>query len=179
MIENLCFLIRYVEKTLTTIFKIMHSWFHFLIISFNIFLRFRSVTNDLSNYIIQYFPSKLCSNFFKNSDLKSIYLHKLYIIFYELIVYFIYIQLWCKSSWLAGVACVSAAYVVSNPVITQVILQRPPSDFVKIVFDQITSQVLWKTPRVLKECRHFYSHPKTLSKVKYSPSHKNNFMKLR
>jgi hypothetical protein len=36
---------------------------------------------------------------------------------------------------------------------------KTPLNFVKIVFDQTTSQVLWKAPRVVKECQqgcHFY-----------------------
>jgi hypothetical protein len=86
------------EKILTTIFiPNFISKLYYLIFS----LRFCSVTNDFSNYIIKYFPSNLCSNFFENSALKTIYLH-----------------LWCKSLWLAhydwrGVAYVSA-YVVRN-----------------------------------------------------------------
>jgi hypothetical protein len=122
-------------------------------------LGFCVVTNEFSNYIIQYLPSNLCSNFFKSSALKSIYLQKLYIIFYKLLIYFIYINLWCKSLWPGrDVECLST-YVVCNPAITQEILQRPPQTLWKIVFDQTTSQVLWKEPRGLKECQqgcHFY-----------------------
>jgi hypothetical protein len=63
------------------------------------------------NYIIQYFPSNfvllktisqiVLFNIFhricvltssKNSALKTIYLHKLYMIFYKLLIYFIYIK---------------------------------------------------------------------------------------
>jgi hypothetical protein len=52
-----------------------------------------------------------------------------------------------------------------------------PSNFVKIVFDQITSQVLWKTSRVLKECEQGCHFCKVTVKLYQNyPTHKDNFM---
>jgi hypothetical protein len=44
-------------------------------------------------------PELTSHNFIKNIALKIIYLHKLYILFYKLLIYCIYIKLWCKSLW--------------------------------------------------------------------------------
>jgi hypothetical protein len=90
------------------------------------------------NYIIQYFPSNfvllktisqiVLFNIFhricvltssKNSALKTIYLHKLYMIFYKLLIYFIYIKLWCKSLWPTRCSVCISQYIVCDPVITQ------------------------------------------------------------
>jgi hypothetical protein len=69
MIKNLCLLILQAEKTLTTIFKI---------ILFSIFPRILFGYKRVSNYITQYFPSNLGSNFFKTVLLK-LYIYVNYI----------------------------------------------------------------------------------------------------
>jgi hypothetical protein len=105
MIKNLCFpLCKRKRPSLNYVFLI--SFLNYIVQYFS--LDFVQLQTTSQIILFNIFHRICVLTFLKNSALKIIYLHKLYIIFYKVFIYFIYIKLWCKSLWLAQYSvCIS------------------------------------------------------------------------